>query len=210
MPTSLRDNRILLSFLFAGTILQASCAGEPAFTTADENAEESVQSALEGDPPLVSFEAGTVGFKDFSEGTEKSFGIFVCITGDEVELQSVEAMSTDGEIEVLGAILYEADDAFVGAIDDYPPRGLDEEFITEIPGAVVVTKCDSETRSQVVVGAARTGAGGGKIDGIRISYQGGALEVSDYSIILCGDDGEYCENIDSRANPGSSRSEEQL
>ncbi len=190
----------LLILLTVASLWIAACeGGEEAADAADV----ATTSQTDVEAPLVSSEAGTVGFQDFSEGTEKSFGIFVCITDVEVVIESVEAISADGDIAMLGAVLYEADDAFVGAIHDFPPRGLDEDFLTAIPGATVDTACDSETRSQVVVGASRTGAGGGMIEGIRINYQGGSLDVADYRIILCGDEGEYCDVIDSRANPGT-------
>lgn len=191
------------------SLLAAACeGGEETGTAEGVTTTSTAEPQIEG--PLVSPDAGTVGFQDFSEGTEKSFGIFVCTVDEDVVLESVEAMSAEGEIAVIGAILYEADDGFVGAIHDFPPRGLSEEFFTDIPGATVGTVCDSVTRSQVVVGASRTGAGGGVIEGIRINYEGGSLDVADYRIILCGDEGEYCDNIDSQADPGTAGAYEEL
>ncbi len=206
MLSRLHRNRIPLILLAVVALSVAACeGGEEAADAADV-----ATTTPDAEGPLVSSEAGTVGFQDFSEGTDKSFGIFVCTTDAAVEIESVEAISAEGEIAMIGAVLYQADDAFVGAIHDFPPRGLDLEFLTEIPGATVDTLCDSETRSQVVVGASRTGAGGGMIEGIRINYAGGSLDVADYRIILCGDEGEYCDVIDSRANPGTAGAYEGL
>lgn len=196
-----RKGRLLI-LLTGVAVLSAACVdGGEAATSGDVTNTSAADT--ESEAPLVSSEAGTVGFQDFSEGTEKSFGIFVCATDADVVIDSVEAMSSDGDIELIGAILYEAEDGFVGAIHDFPPRGLNEEFFTDIPGATVATPCDSETRTQVVVGASRTGSGGGLIEGIRINYRGGSLDVADYRIILCGDEGEFCDVIDSLADPGT-------
>lgn len=183
------SNRATLAIIALLTLALAACNGDDAGT---DEAQESAES-----PPLVAVEPRTRGFNDFSAGTEKSFGIFVCITDEEVALESVEAMSSDGEIEVLGGFLYEAEDGFVGALDGFPPTGLQESAVIEISVATVVTPCDSETRSQVVVGAKRTGPGGGVIEGVRLNYDGGSLEVPDYNILLCGDNGEFCEDVDS-------------
>lgn len=183
------SNRITLAIFALLSLALAACNGDEAGTEQTQAPDEK--------PPLVSVEPKTLGFKDFSAGTEKSFGLFVCITDEEVALESVHAMSSEGEIEILGGFLYEAEDGFVGAVDGFPPSGLDESFLTEIPGATVVTLCDAETRSQVVLGANRTGPGGGVIEGVRVTYDGGSLEVPDYSIILCGDNQEFCEDVDS-------------
>jgi hypothetical protein len=45
----------------------------------------------------------------------------------------------------------------------------------------------------VLIGANRVGPSGGSIEGIRIIHSDGFLEITDYTIILCGDDLEYCE-----------------
>ncbi len=199
----------LLIVLTVFAVVTAACAGGDEPASVDDVTATS-QADPETEAPLMSSEAGTVGFQDFSEGTEKSFGIFVCVTDADVVIDSVEAMSSEGDIELIGAILYEAEDGFVGAIHDFPPRGLSEDFFTDIPGATVATPCDSETRSQVVVGASRTGSGGGLIEGIRINYRGGSLDVADYRIILCGDDGEFCDDVDSRADPGTAGTYDEL
>lgn len=183
------SNRAALAIIALLTLLLAACNGDEAGTDVDQESGEN--------PPLVAVEPRTRGFTDFSAGTEKSFGIFVCITNEEVALESVEAMSSEGEIEVLGGLLYEAEDGFVGAVNGFPPSGLQESTVIEISGATVVTPCDSATRSQVVVGANRTGPGGGVIEGVRVNYDGGSLEVPDYNILLCGDNDEFCEDIDS-------------
>ena len=202
-------SRVLVTAIVLMSLVVAACDdGETGITEADGAV---TTTETETDAPLVSREAGIVGFQDFSQGTEKSFGIFVCVTDEDVVLESVEAMSSEGDIEVIGATLYVADDAFVGAINDFPPRGLSESFLSEIPGAVVMTDCGSEgDRSQVIVGADRTGPGGGIIEGIRINYEGGSLEVGDYNIILCGDEGEYCENVNSSVDPASAGAHDEL
>ena len=207
-PWRSRKGRLAIMLLIMSVVAAACEGGEEANTAESATTTSTAEPETEG--PLVSPDAGTVGFQDFSEGTEKSFGIFVCTVDQDVVIESVEAISAEGEIAVIGAILYEADDGFVGAIHDFPPRGLSEDFFSDIPGATVGTVCDSETRSQVVVGASRTGEGGGVIEGIRINYEGGSLDVADYRIILCGDDGEYCDNIDSQADPGTAGAYEEL
>lgn len=203
MSRSAQPQLIVLALILVLGFLVAACSDSGAETeaaaTSTTNPEEPAQN-----PPLVSFDVATRGFQDFSQGTEKSFGIFVCVTAENVTIESVEAISQEGDIEVIGAVLYESSDAFVGAIDDFPPRGLSDDFLTDIPGAVVSTACDSETRSQIVVGTSRTGPGGGIIEGIRIIHDDGSLDVSRYNIILCGDNGQFCEDVDSRAaDPGS-------
>lgn len=209
MVSWLRRMGGLPTLLTVVAILAAACAsGDQAESVAGVTTTSEADPSSDG--PLASSEAGTVGFQDFSEGTEKSFGIFVCVTDTDVVIDSVEAMSAEGDIELIGAILYEAEDGFVGAIHDFPPRGLSEDSFTEIPGATVETSCDSTTRSQVVVGASRTGTGGGLIEGIRINYRGGSLDVADYRIILCGDDGEFCDGIDSQADPGTASTYDEL
>lgn len=139
-----------------------------------------------------------VGFHDFSAGSEKSFGIFVCASGGEVELESVEAISQDGEIELLGAVMHQASTGFVGADNEFPPSVLDGSEIVEINGAVVTTSCEEaapDLLTQVVVGVSRTGLTGGTIEGIRINYANGSLDLADYVIILCGDEMERCEDF---------------
>jgi len=137
-----------------------------------------------------------VGFFDFTNGTDKTFGVFVCSSAEEVVLDTVEAINVDGEIELLGGLVYEANDGHVGAVDGFPPAGLSEDTLTGIEGAVVSTICDDSDpahRTQVLIGANRVGPGGGSIEGIRIIHDDGFLEITDYTIILCGDDLEYCE-----------------
>lgn len=141
---------------------------------------------------------GIVGFHDFSGGTDKSFGLFVCASGGDVELQSVEAIGMEGQIEVLGAVVHEASTGFVGADDEFPPTVLAGTDYTEIDGAVVTTPCDEaapEVQTQVVLGVSRTGPEGGTVEGVRVNYDGGSLSVTNYVIILCGDEMERCEDF---------------
>jgi hypothetical protein len=137
-----------------------------------------------------------VGFLDFTNGEDKTFGIFVCATDGDVTLESVETIELEGEIELLGGLVYKAEGAYVGAVDGFPPTGLDDDTLTGIAGGVVSIGCDdsdSEQRTQVLVGVNRVGPAGGTISGIRIIHDDGFLEITDYTIILCGDDLEYCE-----------------
>ncbi|MEE9178492.1 MAG: hypothetical protein V3U46_08690 [Acidimicrobiia bacterium] len=81
-------------------------------------------------------------------------------------------------------------------MDGFPPTGLSEDTLTGVEGAVVSTICDDSDpahRTQVLIGANRVGPGGGSIEGIRIIHDDEFLEITDYTIILCGDDLEYCE-----------------
>ena len=153
------------------------------------------ESAAEGTlQAIVDEEGETVGFGSFSQGTDKSFGIFICSEG-RAEIESVEAVSTEGNVEFLGALVYTSDDQFVGAAHGWPADGLDEEKLEPADGAVVEIGCDSPEgaeRVQLVVGTERTGAGGGVVDGIRVKTAGGDLEIP-FTILLCGDNLEYCD-----------------
>lgn len=151
-----------------------------------------------GGGTLESDDVGIVGFHDFSSGQDKSFGIFVCASGGDVELESVEAIGSEGQIELLGAIVHESSAGFVGADHGFPPAVLVGTEIVDISGAVVSTPCEEaapETRTQVVVGVTKTGSPGGTIEGVRINHQGGSLDVDGYVIILCGDEMERCEDF---------------
>lgn len=139
----------------------------------------------------------TAGFGDFSRGRDKSFGIYVCSAGGSVELESIEPMHTEGDIEFLGAMVYTSPDMFVGAAHGYPTDGLDLSRTEPLEGAVVDTSCDSpggDERVQLLIGAERTAAGGGVIDGLRVETSGGTLEIP-FIILLCGDRFEYCEAL---------------
>lgn len=139
-----------------------------------------------------------VGFHDFTSGPEKSFGIFVCASEGQVELESVEAIETEGEIEMLGAVVHESSAGFVGADNGFPPSVLEGTEIVDVDGAVVATPCNEaapDTRTQVVLGVTRTGPAGGTIEGVRINHENGALDVGGYVIILCGDEMERCEDF---------------
>jgi hypothetical protein len=151
-----------------------------------------------GGGTLESNEVGIVGFHDFTSGQDKSFGIFVCASGGDIELDSVEAISSDGQIELLGAIVRESSVGFVGADNGFPPAALAGTEFVEITGAVVSTPCEEaapEMRTQVVVGVSRTGSSGGIIEGVRIKHGNGSLDVDGYVIILCGDAMERCEDF---------------
>lgn len=170
---------IIGGFLVAAVV--ASCGGDP---------EPSDALAAATDPDEV------VGFHDFTNGTDKTFGIFVCTTDGDVVLDSVEAIELEGEIELLGSLLYEASDGYVGAVDGYPPTGLDDDNLSGTDGGIVSTECDDEDTeqlTQVLVGTNRVGSSGGTIDGIRIIHDDGFLEIPNYTIVLCGDDNEHCE-----------------
>jgi hypothetical protein len=164
-----------------------------------------VAGCSQGDPGvLVSNDTSTNGFRDFSQGTQKSFGIFVCASGGPVTMISADAKSSDGEIEVLGAMLYEAADGFVGAVDGFPPEGLDPATMEDIQGAVASSDCDDPdpaTRNQVILGVERTGTAGGVIDGVTVVFEGGSIDV-DYTIVLCGDADEFCEGFDDEEESG--------
>lgn len=76
----------------------------------------------------------TTGFGNFSDGSDKSFGIFVCSKGGAVELVSIEPIALDGDIEFLGAMIYKSPDMFVGAADGYPTDGLDPALLESQEG----------------------------------------------------------------------------
>jgi hypothetical protein len=138
----------------------------------------------------------TYGFGDFSNGTDKSFGVFICVDGGSATIESVESLHAEGEIEYLGAVVYTSEDRFVGAANGFPPDGIDEAKIEPAEGAVVTAACsggDSE-KVQLLVGAERTGSGGGVLDGFLVTTDTGELEI-DLTILLCGDELEYCEAL---------------
>lgn len=138
----------------------------------------------------------TYGFGDFSNGTDKTFGVFICVDGGSVTIESVEPLHSEGEIEYLGANVYTSEDRFVGATNGFPPDGIDETKVEPAEGAVVAADCeggDSE-KVQVLLGAERTGSGGGVLDGFLVTWETGELEI-DLTILLCGDELEYCEAL---------------
>jgi hypothetical protein len=146
---------------------------------------------------LVSGQAEINGFRDFTNGSDKSFGIFLCAQGGPVTLESAEATTQEGSIEVLGALHLSAADGFVGAVDGFPPEGLSADAYEDVEGAQVTTDCDQEdpeTRDQLVLGVSRTGVDGGVIHSVTINYRGGSIDA-DYTIVLCGDLLEYCEGF---------------
>lgn len=151
------------------------------------------------DALAVQTEEGQIdGFVSFENGSDKSFGLFACSNADQVTLESVEAVATEGEVAFLGAMVYQATDGFIGAVDGFPPTGLADDSLSDLEGFVLDLSCelqDPETKTQVVLGVDRTGPTGGKVEGIKVTHSEGELEISDYQIILCGDDYEYCENL---------------
>lgn len=138
----------------------------------------------------------TNGFGNFRTGTDKSFGVFICVDGGSATIESVEAMRSEGEIEYLGAVVYTSEDMFVGAADGFPPDGIDETKIEPAEGAVVSADCSTGEgeKVQLLVGAERTGSGGGVLDGFLVTSDTGELEI-DLTVLLCGDELEYCEAL---------------
>lgn len=154
---------------------------------------------------IIDEEGETAGFGDFSTGRDKSFGIYICAAGGSVELESIEPMHTEGDIEFLGALIYTSPDMFVGAAHGYPPDGLDLSRTEPLEGATVDIDCDSpsgDERVQLLIGAERTGAGGGVVDGLRVETSGGAVEIP-FIVLLCGDRFEYCEAL--QPGPGTTQ-----
>lgn len=138
----------------------------------------------------------TTGFGDFSKGTDKSFGVFICVVGGNVTIESVEPMHVEGDIEFLGTLVYTSEGMFVGAAHGFPPDGIDETKIEPVEGAVVTADCaggDPE-KVQLVIGAERTSSGGGVLDGFLVTTDTGELEI-DQTVLMCGDELEYCEAL---------------
>ncbi len=182
MPVSHRS-ALLVLFVTTLVLVLNSCASEPM-------ASDALSAEIDGGGQVV-------GFLHFDNGSDKSFGLFVCATEDGVTLDSIESISARGEIELIGGLVYEAADDFVGAVDGFPPSGIATDTFTTLEDGVVSTKCGdeaTETRTQVVVGAERTGPGGGMIEGLRIYHDDGFLDIGGFTIVLCGDQYEYCED----------------
>ena len=138
----------------------------------------------------------TYGFGNFSTGTDKSFGVFICVDGGSATIESVEPMHSEGQIEFLDARVYTSEDRFVGAADGFPPEGIDESMLEPAEGAVVSADCSvgEGEKVQLLVGAERTGSGGGVLDGFLVTADTGELEI-DLTVLLCGDELEYCEAL---------------
>ena len=47
---------------------------------------------------------------------------------------------------------------------------------------------------ELLIGAERTGVGGGVLDGFVVTYASGELETP-FTILLCGDETEFCEAL---------------
>lgn len=179
--------RPAIAVLVALGLVLTGCSSE------DEEAAPEAVSALE-----VQTEEGQIdGFFNFDNGPDKSFGLFTCSNIDAVTLEKVEAIDTEGEIEFLGARVFQATEGFIGAVDGFPPTGLVDNATGDLQDFIVDVPCDadSETKVQIVLGASRTGDGGGQIKGIRLTHSEGELVIDDYRIVLCGDDYEYCEAL---------------
>ncbi len=168
------------SALVALVLVLAACGG-----SADPTLEALVEPGGE-----------TTGFGSFTAGMVKSFGVFVCSNDGVATLTSIEPMIVEGEIDFLGAMVYKSSDKFVGAANGYPTDGLDESHLEPMEGAAVEADCgDSDgDRVQLIIGAERTGSGGGVLDGFLVTYDGGELEIP-FTILLCGDGMEYCEAL---------------
>jgi hypothetical protein len=138
----------------------------------------------------------TTGFGNFSRGADKAFGVFICTRDGSVEIESVEPLHTEGDIEYLGSTVYTSDERFVGAANGYPPDGIDETKLTAVEGSVVDADCAESggDKVQLIIGAERTGIGGGVLDGFSVTYNGGKLEIP-FTILLCGDAMEFCEAL---------------
>lgn len=180
--------RLAIVALVALGLVLAGCSSE------DEEAAPETAAALE-----VQTEEGQIdGFFNFDNGPDKSFGLFTCSNVDAVTLEKVEAIDTEGEIEFLGARVFQASEGFIGAVDGFPPTGLVDDATGDLEDFVVDVPCedaDAETKLQIVLGASRTGDGGGQIKGIKLTHSEGELVIDDYRIVLCGDDYEYCEAL---------------
>jgi len=138
----------------------------------------------------------TSGFDNFTIGRDKSFGVFVCARGGSVQIESVAPAHTEGDVEYLGTTVYTSDEMFVGAAHGYPPDGIDESKLSEAEDAVIEADCsDSDgEKVQLLIGAERTGIGGGVLDGFVVTTDDGELEIP-FTILLCGDEMEFCEAL---------------
>lgn len=172
-----------LTFAIALATLVAACSGGPG---------ESGALIAPIDPS-----GETVGFLDFSNGSQKTFGLFVCAQDAAVTLDSVESLEIEGDALVIGARVLKSDGGFVGAADEFPPTSVNPTLLTDVGGVTVDTPCTGEAgpRTQLLIGTERTSAGGGVIHGVRVNHNEGYLSVPAFTIILCGDEYEYCESI---------------
>ncbi len=83
----------------------------------------------ESEPTLeavIATEGDTVGFSDFSNGTEKTFGVFICTNGGVVGIKGVSPAKAEVDITYLGALLCTSSEKHVGAAHGFPPEGVDE------------------------------------------------------------------------------------
>ena len=138
----------------------------------------------------------TVGFTDFSGISDGAAGLFVCATGPGVFLESVAPLDIEGSAELLGAVELSGaagEDGFIGASYGFPPENVSHDAL----GTKAVAECSGTSVTQVVVGVRRTATTGGALRGISLTYrsdgQRRALEVPNFHITLCGDQGQHCE-----------------
>jgi hypothetical protein len=112
-------------------------------------------------------------------------------------LQEVTPISSEGEIEFLGARVYTSPENFVGAADGFPAEDIDQSRLEPAQGAVIDSDCDEtdgDNRVQIIVGAERKGPGGGSVAGFTLRWEGGSVEVP-FTVLLCGDELEFCEAL---------------
>lgn len=168
-------------FVVIAAVALAACGGDPTGGTIEA---------------IIDSGGESYGFGDFTTGHDKSFGVFICTRDGSAEIDSVEPVLAEGEVEFLGATVYTSDEMFVGAAHGYPPDGIDETRLADIEEATIEADCsDSEgDKFQLLIGAERTGFGGGVLDGFVVSHAGGELEIP-LTVLLCGDEMEYCEAL---------------
>lgn len=180
VPSRLMFNRTA-SLVVAAALILAACGGD------------STGGALEA---VIDPAGETSGFGDFTAGRDKSFGVFVCTRGGPVEIVSVAPALTEGDIEYLGATVYTSDEMFVGAAHGYPPDGIDEAKLSDVEGGAIEADCSDSggEKVQLLIGAERTGIGGGVLDGFVVIYGDAELEIP-FTILMCGDEMEFCEAL---------------
>ncbi len=156
-----------------------------------------VVAACGGSSEVVAQNDGEVayGFTDWESGEDVSIGIFICEAGEGARLDGVAPLVTEGSVDYLGARQLNAPDGavMVGTEHAYPPAAAGVEL-----GSLDVAPCGGAERTQVVVGARRTGPDGGRISGFAVTYTTDGtiqtLEIPDVHLELCGDAGEYCND----------------
>lgn len=145
-----------------------------------------------------------IGFFDFSATSDGSTGPSVCATRQGVRLESVEILESEGAIELIGAVeisgdIHEGD--FLGAVYGFPP---DDWADSDPLGSSDVPQCDEtdpDSVMQVILGVRRTQPTGGELRGVIVTYRSGdrrgKLEIPGFSVVVCGDQGQYCDHLSS-------------